>query len=463
MKSVNKTRLIVFAGIFTLLSGFVLGNSISEKYEEMNGRFTSDKVIISDAVRMGHTGNASFSEEEVKMLAESLDTEAYTCTARPGIANADIRSGYRSCAVGINGTNSMFIGFYGMQFKKGCFFSNEAEKSGSRVAVIDDALSWELFRTYDSVGKTVEMLGTTFTISGIFRKDDSFLSSLSDDGLPDVYIPARTLLALDPSARIGLIQIKMNKGGSERCDFVRTAIYLLGKDPSNYMITDLTAVHSLIAQEPKLVIFLAGVFTIYLMLRCCLGMLKKLVLELRYLCAEEGFRYAIAKNGRKICLNMAGLAIAMTGAVLIWNAVKFKVYIPPEYIPDELIDTGYYADLIRNRIQNGILYRSYIAPGIELFTYRALLLSELLFLLSVISFFSLVHFGPVYFKLEQTELLNVFLYIGVAFILAAVILPVEAICIKMPVTTDIRGLLVLWTAVYTAAGYFHIKRNESVL
>ena len=44
---------------------------------------------------------------------------------------------------------------------------------------------------------------------------------------------------------------------------------------------------------------------------------------------------------------MFEIALAITGIVLIWLGIKFKPYIPPAYIPDELINIAYYSDLIK--------------------------------------------------------------------------------------------------------------------
>lgn len=461
MKPVLKARVLVFAGLLMLLSGVVTGRSVAEKYVNMNGRFGMDKVIVTADERMGRQENTLFSADEARILSESLGADAFTYMARSGSASTSVDFGNHSYPVRINGTNYQFQDFYSMQFVKGCFFSQEAEKTGRRAAVIDDELSWKIFKTSDVVGKTVEMLGGSFTITGVFRKNASLLSLLADDGLPDVYIPMSAMQELDNSAHIGSIQIKIKDGQKETCNLVQTAIYQTGKNPADYNIMDLRDAQALTAQRPMLIIFFAGALSILFLLRYSACMLKKLFPELWHNCMEEGVGRVLKKNGKEIGMDIAGIAGALSGAVLIWKGITFDIYIPSEYIPDELIDIGYYVDLIKQHIQNGITGRGYISPGIELLTNKALMLSGFLFMVSAAAGLLLLYSGFLYLKLRQVDLFKAISSESTAFILAVIILAIAAAGVKMPVSIDIRGLLVLWSALYISTCHFYMKNKST--
>lgn len=463
MKPVYKARMLVFVGLLALMSGVAIGRSVTEKFINLNGLYSTDKIIISDAEKMGRQDDIPFSLDEANKIAESLNAGSFTYSAQSGFVNTSIGFGGRSYAVRINATNYMFKDFYSFYFASGCFFSREAEHACKRVAVIDDELSWKLFKSNNAIGKTVEMLGGTFIVAGVFRKDDSLLSLLADDGLPEVYIPMSVIRELDKTTCIKSIQVKIPDKEKVTESMVKTAIYRTGKNPGDYNITDLRDIQALIGQRPIFIEFLAGAVSILILLLYCVGALKKLFHEFWHGCKEEYIGNMIKKNGIRIGISAAGILGSLAGAALIWKGIKFNIYIPSEYIPDELIDIVYYTDLIKRNIQNGITYRGYISPGIELLINKTLLLSAVLFLISAAAGILLLYYGSLYFKIRKAELSKVVLSVSCAFILAFGTLIAVAICAKMPYTVDIKGLLVLWASLHIVTCRFYIKNKDSII
>jgi len=356
----------------------------------------------------------------------------------------------------------MYPLFSGLTLEEGSFITQKQEEEGAMVTVIDDELAWDIFKTVNATGKTLNICGGVFTITGVIKKDDTLIGKLTDDGLPDVYIPAAIMLELDATARITALQIKTADAGTldRNTTGVSTALRQIGKDPANYKISDLNLRYALMGQQPLLFVFILGIASMLILLVHVKNVIKKLYFFLRDECRTDYFSYVIKGHLAGIGSCLLETALALLGIVLIWLGIRFRLYLPPRYVPDELINPVYYSDLIKSVIQGGKQSMGYLAQRAELIINTANMLLNLLFCISVVLGFLLLYTGFRELKALNMDSNRLTLIFALFFFLSFGVLAAAAFWTGLPFMPDVKGSLVAWAFVFL--NILHLtKRKES--
>ena len=450
MKKSKAIWMLAFFGILLVLSCVVLGNALVSECSRLNGSYSMQKVLVSVKNQIDRRDKNSFSIEDIKRLKKELATKDISYTAQSGMFSTSASNGSTALAVRLTGVDYMYPIFNSLTLEEGSFITQKQEEEGMMAAVIDDELAWELFRTAKATGKTLDICSGVFRVAGVVKKEDGLIGKLTDDGLPDVYIPAAVMLELDTTARITALQIKM--AGADTLDTnetaVSTALQQLDKNASNYEISDFNLRNALIRQVPLLFAFIPGIASILMLLAHIANLFKKLVVLIRDGCRKDYFSNAIKLNLTEVGAGLFETALAFAGIVLIWLGIRFRLYIPSRYIPDELINISYYSDLIKSAIQGGMQNMGYVAPHPELIVDTIQGLLNLLFCISAVLGGLLL-----YMCFRELRTLNLgsnilMINFGLLFILALVILAAIAFAAGLPFMPDIKSILVVWAFIY---------------
>jgi len=292
------------------------------------------------------------------------------------------------------------------------------------------------------------------------EKDDSIIGKLTDDGLRSVYIPASVMLELDTTAHITDLQIKTADANTrdQNTTDVSAAIRQIGKNPSNYNINDYNLKLALMKQKPLLLVFIIGIASMLMLLSHVKNLIKEIYFLIRDRCKADYFSNVIKHNLKGIGHCILEMALSLTGIVLIWIGIRFTLYIPPQNIPDELINISYYSDLIKAAIQEGIQNRGYVAPQAELIFNTVNMLLNVLFYISVVLGFLLLYSGFRELKILSMNSNRVTIILGSLFILSIGISAAMASWSGLPFILDAKSILVAWAFIYIN---FIIKRKES--
>ena len=442
---------ILFPGILLVLSCAVLGKALVAECSLLNGDYSMQKVLVSVRNQIDREGRNSFSMEDVNRLKEELSTEEINRIAQSGLVHTPVTAGSTTLPVRLTGTDHKYPMFNRLTLEEGSFFTQKHEEEGAMVAVIDSQLAREIFNTLNVAGKTFDLYGSVFTITGVVKKDTSILGKLTDDGLPDVYIPASVMLELDTTAAITTLQIKTDHASTPdvNTDMVSSALRQTGKDPSSYKIDDYNLKLVLMEQLPFIYVFILGILSILILLAHVKNLLIKLFVRIKNGCRTDYFSNVIKCNKGILGACLLETALAFTGIALIWAGIRFKLYIPPEYIPDELINVSYYSDLIKAKIQDGMQNMGYVAPYPELTVNTVSLLLNLLCLLSAILGSLLLYMGFREIKKAaeiDTSIMTVVL--GLFFILSLAVLAAAAFLAGLPYAPDMKSTLVVWFFIF---------------
>lgn len=450
MKKRKTAWILTFSGVLLLLSMIILGKALVVELSRLNGNYSMQKLVVSVNNQLDPKGIHSFSIEDIRKLEKELATKDISYTAQSGHINTSVSNGSTTLPVRLTGVDHMYPLFSGLTLQEGSFITEKQEEEGAMVAVIDEELAWNLFKTVNATGKTLEIFGGDFRIIGVVKKDDTLIGKLTDDGLPDVYIPAAVMLELNATARITALQIRTADAGTLGWNTfnVSTALRQIGKDPANYNITDYNLRYALIKQWPLLFVFILGFASILTLLAHVKMMLRKVYSLIWDGCKTDYLANVIKNNLAGIGTCTLKMALGLTGIVLIWLGIRFRLYIPPQNIPDELINFSYYSDLIKSAIQGGIQNMGYVAPRPELMANTVNMLLNLLFFVSVVLGFLLLYAGLRELKALNVDTNKLTLVFGILFVLSLAILAAVAFWAGLSFIPEAKSILVAWAFLF---------------
>lgn len=450
MKKRKTAWILTFLGILLMLSFIVLGNGLITESSRLNGDYSIEKVLVSVKNHIDPEAINSFSVDDIKRLRRELSTEDISYTAQSGLINISVSNDNSAVPVRLTGADHKYPLFNGLIMEEGSFITQKQEEEGAMVAVIDEELAWDIFKTVNATGKTLDIFDEAFRIIGVVKKEDTLIGKVTNEGLPKVYIPAGVMLDVDNTSGITALQIKTDSTGrlDENTTNVSTALSQIGKNPSNYNIIDFNLRYELMEQLTLFFVFILGMISIFILMAHAKNLIRKLYFLIRDECKADYFSNVMRYHRRVIATCLLEMGGVLLGVILFWLGIRFSPYIPPKYIPDELINISYYLDLIKSVIQGGIHNMGYVPPQSQLIFNAINILVGLLFWISVILGFLLLYTG-----LRELEILNMdsnrlMLIFALFFILSLAILAVVAFMIELPFVLDVKSILVTWAFIF---------------
>ena len=105
MKTGKSILVLLFGGIFILMSCVILAQSLAEKSKQLNGDYGMAKAVVTLKDQMNLKNDSKLTREDAKKLAGILGTGDFSYTARPALFRASLKADGISFVSGITGTN----------------------------------------------------------------------------------------------------------------------------------------------------------------------------------------------------------------------------------------------------------------------------------------------------------------------------------------------------------------------
>ncbi|MGE5381267.1 MAG: ABC transporter permease [Methylocystaceae bacterium] len=128
-------------------------------------------------------------EADVRMLKQAIPEISYV--APVSYNSMKIRGSYGEDGYRIYGTSESFAMVRKLQLQRGRFFTDQENKSGRRVAVLDNQAATKLFKNEEAVGQTVLIEGNPVLVIGVLKKEESSMINFESDSI--VYLPRSVL------------------------------------------------------------------------------------------------------------------------------------------------------------------------------------------------------------------------------------------------------------------------------
>ena len=128
----------------------------------------------------------SFSLDDIEELEDLMPEYEFLLPIQYG--TAEVSSGEKSVNISINGVNPRYVDLNEPKFDQGRFYTQNDERHGNLVVVMDTASVRSLFGKADAqvVGKTLQINGVTFSIVGVLN------APIYEGSSGDIYMPFTT-------------------------------------------------------------------------------------------------------------------------------------------------------------------------------------------------------------------------------------------------------------------------------
>lgn len=364
MKPSKLNYAILALGIFVLMLSTLAGAAVSAEFHDTCGAYGTGKVTADLLDNLDPGGSNALTLEDINHLEDFSFKGIELAYASEGRTMAAYEENQAQAVVaGVSGGYDMF---HRLELKAGSFImpGNREEM----VAVVDEDLALELFNNTNVVGMHIKLYGRSFRIIGVVSGDGSIAGALTDDGCGSVYIPVEHMLEQDTGSRITSLEIRAEDMGTTvtNIDKMKEGLASIGKNTAAYRILDYNIEKRLMDEKAQGVVFISGIGVIIMLLCSIRKRLMKIYTTWKDAHKEYYLRDILRHEGAKLGLMLAEVIALPVFILVIWNAVKFNFYVPAEYIPDELIDVGFYSELFKSLVEKNVQSRGYIPSVMEM-------------------------------------------------------------------------------------------------
>lgn len=448
LKPLKITGILLFSGIFLLLSGIILDKSVYENVLMLNGSYGKEKVVVKYKNQIFDKSQERFTIKDMDMIKDAMEGLDMTYT----VSVWDSVSGNGENVYSeIIGTNSLFPHFSRVHMLKGSFLTEKACDRGEAVAVIDERLAAKLFNTADVLGSQIEIAGKSFILIGVFSSDESILQKLTDKGIPFLYIPAAALLELYSEASITHFEVQSPYSNTlgKNAETISKVIQATGKNTDDYTITDFNIAFALLAQKINFVLFLMGLVVIWILFVYLKRQFTVFISAIKERLGGDYLKSILGKSLPAVAVLLIKTAAVALSVALFWHLVKFDLYIPPEYIPSDLTDIGYFADLANKNIQKVNLNPGYIAAWSEKTVNTAGTLIDLILCVFLLPGAVLFYTGIYKIWVLKQSITKFMMWSGLFMVAAPIITAI--ICMGMDIGPcfDLKILWIVWIFIFT--------------
>ena len=462
MKAGRWVWIQIYGGILFLVAGVVLNGALALKAGDMNGRYGFGKVTASLSNQLDPARQRGLTVYEARRLEQYIGDGGMTYCAKAA-DNSHVSFEERAYQAQILGVNCLYPEFIRLKMLQGSFWNPSGDSNAQPVAVIDQDLAWNIFKSANVSGRVLRLFNHPVRIIGVIARDDSLFAWLTDSGTPKLYVPAATLLSLDPHARITELEWQTPENSTLDLNkaVLTGALQKTGKNPADYQIIDWNIKRVIIAQKPRLLTFCTGLLVMWLLLRYLRREIQITYLTLKEACRYDYLRKVLTRHRKVIGITALKTVFCLSAIWLLWLGCVFKPYIPPRYIPDELTNMVYYFDLFRDSIRTGVAALGYIPSHPEQVLHRTEMITNGLFVLGLAGGLPLLYSGFTGFKKAGTSVDRIMLGCGLGMLGSVFVIAFSARLVGVPLVIDMRSIVIIWTLVFGKT--LSIKRKTGSL
>lgn len=434
----------IFLCVFFILLGITGEEALIHKINILLKLENTDKVTVAANNRAVEN---FFSVSDLKFIKNKIGgTELFAMSD----TKEDITYGRRSLDARVLGVTSDFGKFYDINLSNGNFINEDGEDEFH--AVIEDRLAYRLFGNENVEGLKIKILNKDFKIIGVVKRDNSIIQNLSEDGLDKVYIPLQAMVKLDDKAKISYLQfqnfdVNVSQKGEE---MVINILGQIGKDSKQYLITDYSEEKKLLEQKPLIFCFVLGVYCIYSCVMYIKSCTAKIIKIFSSNIKQEYLAGILKKYKKTLCMYTAKISIAILSILILWNLIRFDLYITAKYIPDKLIDIAYYENILQDVVKESINNEEYLKPFIEFKFFRT---NEFINVLNLLITISLVSLNFLIYKFITLFEDVVFLvrYSGICVIASILLIDIILIKVNLSIENNLKYWLIIWLFIFVQA------------
>lgn len=455
MEAMSQSKISIFLCIFFIYFGIMFQNALYYKiYSSMKLNNTNKvSVIVNNSNAKNY-----FTLSDINFLKNKLKSENILAMSeikeKVSFEGRDIDSN-------ILGVSSSFNNFYNVNISTGSFLNESSINENEFCAVLEDRLAYKLFGNENVEGLKIKIFDKNFKIVGVIKRDSGIVQNISDDGFDKVYIPLKTLIKLDEKAKISYLQFQdLDAGTSVKSkDKAISLLDGLGKDYKQYKITDYNREKKLMEQKPLILCFILGGLCIWSFLKYLKNIFNEAGKIFITNIKKEYFIDIVKNNKRNLLIYVFKIVLTVFAILVFWRLIKFDIYIPSRYIPDEIINISYYKDIILDSIKKGINGREFLNSFIEIKFAKINMLINAFTIVTIFSIFILNSSikGLLNISKDVTLLAA---YCSKCSIAALLLITAIFMWLQVPIITGLKSLFIIWSFLFITVVVQGVKTNS---
>lgn len=359
------TSLGIIIGVSAVIIMLAVGSGASKKIaKDMESMGSNLLMIRSASAKSGGVRMGSGTRPTLTMK----DAEAIEAKCRGILALAPYSSeakqltyGNQNWSTSVGGTTMPYFMIRNYEIESGRGFLPEDNKNSTKVAIIGQTVSTELFGDVDPIGKTVRIGNVPFKVVGLLKKKGS--SGMGQDQDDMVFIPITTaqrkVFGTDFPGTVNMIAVKAQN--DEVINIAQEDItellhhrHNIGKNQENdFEIRNLAEMQETIKSATKTMSLLLGAIASVSLIVGGIGIMNIMLVSVTERTKEIGIRMAIGAKASDIRIQfliesfllsmiggLIGVFIGVSGALLMQKFGGMNVAITLESI---LLSMGFSA------------------------------------------------------------------------------------------------------------------------
>lgn len=307
------TTLGVIIGVFSVILLVALGNGLQRYITDQISGLGSNILFVlpgkvggtqgpGDSINKLTIANAQYLQDRISGIAlVSPLISKITTVKYQNKSNKNTQ---------VWGTSSLFPQIIKTDLVRGAFFTESQEKSGSKVAVIGQTVSANLFPTSDPIGKKILISGGRYTIIGVSEKKGSVFGQDQDNVVVIPFSAARKQFSIDT-----VNYIYLSAKSPELVNFVKkraTDIMLTRFEEDDFTImTQEQTLQTVTSITGILTIALGGIAAISLLVGG-IGVMNIMLVSVTERTKEIGLRKALGARREDILLQFLLEAVTLS-------------------------------------------------------------------------------------------------------------------------------------------------------
>ena len=367
---INKMRSIltslgIIIGVSAVIIMLAVGSGASKKIaKDMESMGSNLLMIRSASAKSGGVRMGSGTRPTLTMK----DAEAIEAKCRGILALAPYSSeakqltyGNQNWSTSVGGTTMPYFMIRNYEIESGRGFLPEDNKNSTKVAIIGQTVSTELFGDVDPIGKTIRIGNVPFKVVGLLKKKGS--SGMGQDQDDMVFIPITTaqrkVFGTDFPGTVNMIAVKaqndevINMAQEDITELLHQR-HNIGKNQENdFEIRNLAEMQETIKSATKTMSLLLGAIASVSLIVGGIGIMNIMLVSVTERTKEIGIRMAIGAKASDIRIQfliesfllsiiggLIGVFIGVAGALLMQKYGGMNVAITLESI---LLSMGFSA------------------------------------------------------------------------------------------------------------------------